>query len=188
MAAHNDGRRRCRQEPHCFAKATPAGKAIGTLGISREFTAMKLSAAGIREKCLTIAVNEVLTCSAAFFASVAIQMPTIQVPVLGISMRSVFAALTFAAALLGTASAHAEKKIFIIANNADGYGVDRCLASGGNCGTAVANSYCRAREFAHALSFRKVDRDDITGAIPTTGPGACRGGSCDDFVAIECSR
>jgi hypothetical protein len=103
-------------------------------------------------------------------------------------MRSVLAALAFATALLGAASAQAEKRIFIIANNADGYGVDRCLASGANCGTAVANSYCRSREFAHALSFHKVDRDDITGAIPSTGPGACRGGRCDDFVAIECAR
>ena len=81
-------------------------------------------------------------------------------------MRSVLAALAFAVALFGAASAHAEKRIFIIANNADGYGVDRCLASGANCGNAVANSYCRSREFAQALSFRKVDRDDITGAIP----------------------
>jgi hypothetical protein len=105
----------------------------------------------------------------------------------GDSMRSVLAALTFATALVGAASAHAEKRIFIIAN-ADSYGVDRCLANGANCGSAVANSYCRSREFAHALSFRKVDRDDITGAIPNTGPGACHGGNCENFVAIECAR
>ena len=56
------------------------------------------------------------------------------------------------------------------------------------CGETVANSYCQSREFAQALSFRKVDRDDITGAIPTSGPGACKGGNCDNYVAIECSR
>ncbi len=103
-------------------------------------------------------------------------------------MRSVIAATAFAAVLLGAAAAQAEKRLFIIANNSDGYGVDRCLASGGKCGETVANSYCRSREFATALSFRKVDRDDITGAIPTSGPGACRSGDCDNFVAIECSR
>jgi uncharacterized low-complexity protein len=103
-------------------------------------------------------------------------------------MRFVLGALAVAATLSGAASAQAEKRIFIIANNADGYGVDRCLASGAHCGTAVANSYCRSRQFAQALSFHKVDRDDITGAIPTTGPGACRGSNCDNFVAIECSR
>jgi len=103
-------------------------------------------------------------------------------------MRSVIAATAFAALLLSAASAQAEKRVFIIANNADSYGVDRCLAGGDHCGTAVANSYCRSREFAQALSFRKVDRDDITGAIPDGGPGACHGSTCDDFVAIECSR
>lgn len=100
-------------------------------------------------------------------------------------MRSVTAAAAFAALLFAAAGAQAEKRMFII-GNADGYGVDHCLATGASCGTAVANSYCRSRSFAHALSFRKVDRDDITGAIPSTG--ACHGANCDDLVAIECSR
>jgi hypothetical protein len=52
----------------------------------------------------------------------------------------------------------------------------------------VANSYCHSREFAQAISFRKVDRDDITGAIPASASGSCHGNSCDNFVAIECSR
>jgi hypothetical protein len=103
-------------------------------------------------------------------------------------MRSIIAVAVFAAALASASAAQAERRVFIIANNGDGYGVDRCLASGAACGEAAANSYCRSREFAQAQSYRKVDRDDITGAIPTSGPGACRGGHCDDFVAIECSR
>jgi hypothetical protein len=103
-------------------------------------------------------------------------------------MRSVIAASAVAAVLLCAGSAQAENRIFVIANNPDGYGVDRCLSSGEACGQTVASSYCRSREFAQALSFRKVDRDDITGAIPTSGPGSCQGGTCDNFVAIECSR
>jgi len=103
-------------------------------------------------------------------------------------MRYVIAATAVAAVLLSAAAAQAEKRLFIIANDADGYGIDRCLAAGAACGEAVANSYCRTRDFAQALSYRKVDRDDITGAIPTSGPGACKSGNCDDFVAIECSR
>jgi hypothetical protein len=103
-------------------------------------------------------------------------------------MRCLIAAGAIAAIVLGATAAQAEKRVFIIANNADGYGVDRCLASGGGCGTTVANSYCRSREFAQALSFRKVDRDDITGDIPSGGTSACPGGACDNFVAIECSR
>jgi hypothetical protein len=102
------------------------------------------------------------------------------------AMRSIVATVTFAL-LLSASAAQAEKKIFIIANNADGYGVDRCLAGGQKCGTAAALAYCKTREFASATDFHQVDKDDITGAIPTNSPG-CHGGSCDQFVAIECSR
>jgi hypothetical protein len=102
-------------------------------------------------------------------------------------MRYVLAALTFAALLSGIVSAQAEKRIFIIANNPDGYGVDRCLSTGATCGVAVATAYCKSREFNQAASFRKVDREEITGAIPTNGT-TCSGGSCNEFVAIECSR
>ena len=89
-------------------------------------------------------------------------------------MRSVIAAGAVAAMLSAAAGAHAEKRIFIIANDADGYGVDRCLAIGADCGKAVANSYCHSHEFAQAVSFRKVDRDDITGAIPADPTSACQ--------------
>jgi hypothetical protein len=97
-------------------------------------------------------------------------------------MRFVAALVTLAAVLYGSVSAQAEKRIFIIANNPDGYGVDRCLASGSSCGAAVATAYCQAREFTQAASFRKVDRDEITGAIPS---GLAK---TDEFVAIECLR
>ncbi|HXW42795.1 MAG TPA: hypothetical protein VEK75_16425 [Xanthobacteraceae bacterium] len=103
-------------------------------------------------------------------------------------MRFVIAVSTAAAVLFGAAAAQAEKRLFIIANDADGYGVDRCLASGATCGEAVANSYCKSRDYAQAVAFHKVDRDDITGAIPTSGPGACKRGNCDEYVAIECRR
>jgi hypothetical protein len=103
-------------------------------------------------------------------------------------MRFVIAATAAAAVLLSAGAALAEKRLFIIANDADSYGIDRCLASGAACGETVATSYCKTREFAQALSYHKVDRDDITGAIPTSGPGACKNGDCDNFVAIECSR
>ena len=102
-------------------------------------------------------------------------------------MRVLLASLTCAALLMAAGSAFAEKRIFIIANNSDGYGIDRCLASGSACGRAVATSYCKQREFTKALSFRKVDRDDITGAIPSNKDN-CPTGTCEDFVAIECSR
>ena len=101
-------------------------------------------------------------------------------------MRTLATAVTFAM-LLGASAAQAEKRIFIVANNADGYGVDRCLAAGEHCGKAAATAYCKTREFAQATSFRQVDKDEITGAIPTNS-GGCKGGTCDQFVAIECQR
>ena len=84
-------------------------------------------------------------------------------------------------------SAQAERRMFIIANDGDGYGIDRCLATGDKCGAAAANAYCKSHQFASAASYRKVDRDDITGAIPTGGSGGCRGNTCD-VVAIVCTR
>src|ERR1700733_9589719 len=101
-------------------------------------------------------------------------------------MRFLIASVAVPAAGLAGAAAQEEKRLFIVANNSDGYGVDRCLAAGAVCGTAAANSYCRTHDFTEALSYRKVERDDITGAIPTNG--ACHNVGCDDFVAIECSR
>jgi hypothetical protein len=85
------------------------------------------------------------------------------------------------------APAAAEQRLFIIANNADGYGVDRCLAAGAPCGRAIAAAYCRAREFQTAVSYRKVERDDMTGAVAGEND-RCKAGICDEFVAIECSR
>jgi hypothetical protein len=76
--------------------------------------------------------------------------------------------------------------MFIIGADIGGYGVDRCLAGGEKCGAAAANAYCRGQRFAVASSFRKVDRDDITGAIPAVA--TCQGGRCDGLVAIVCAR
>ena len=100
------------------------------------------------------------------------------------------AALLSLAVLLGTAllyPAQAEHRMFIIANEADGYGIDRCLAAGDKCGAAAANAYCKSHQFASASSYRKVDRDDITGAIPTGATGGCREAKCE-VVAIVCAR
>jgi hypothetical protein len=90
--------------------------------------------------------------------------------------------------MLAVSTAQAERRVFIIANNADGYGVDRCLANGQPCGTAAAAAYCKSRDFGQVVSFQKVDKDEITGAVPTTATQTCRGGSCDQYVAIVCSR
>jgi hypothetical protein len=98
-------------------------------------------------------------------------------------MRYFFTAIVLAGAIISSA-AQAETRVFIIVNNADGYGVDRCLATGARCGAAVATAYCRSRDFVQAASYRKVERDEITGAAPSTNGTSAR----DEFVAIECLR
>ena len=86
----------------------------------------------------------------------------------------------------GAAFAQSEKRIFIIANSPDAYGVDRCLAEGSSCGAAAAAAYCQSKQFPQAASYRKIERDEITGAIPVST--VCGRHGCDDFIAIECSR
>lgn len=101
-------------------------------------------------------------------------------------MRPLRLALAIATVLALAHPAAAEIRTFIISNNADGYGIDRCLAGGESCGKPVATAYCQSQSFVLARSFRRIERDEITGAVPTST--ACRGSACDQFVAIECSR
>ena len=101
-------------------------------------------------------------------------------------MRLPFA-LIIATAVTAAAPALAESRVFIVTADAGGYGIDRCLASGASCGKAMAAAYCRAQTYADAVSFRRVDRNDITGAVPVSN-AACRGADCGDMIAIECRR
>ena len=101
----------------------------------------------------------------------------------GSNMRYVFAALVVAGAVFGTA-AQAEKRVFIISNNSDGYGVDRCLATGATCGMMIATAYCQSHDYLQVASFRKIEREEISGAVPTTTGSS----AVDEFVAIECQR
>jgi hypothetical protein len=98
--------------------------------------------------------------------------------------NSILAAVLF---LCLAGAARAEWRMFIVANDPDGYGIDRCLAGHEKCGAVAANAYCKTQDYAQADSFRKVDRDDITGAVPAGGSGGCRGNKCS-VVAIICTR
>ena len=101
-------------------------------------------------------------------------------------MRTLVVSLAAVLCLCLANAAQAERRMFIIGADAGGYGVDRCLENGAKCGAAAANAYCKGHEFAEATSYRKVDRDEITGAIPAGG--GCSGAKCDDLVAIVCTR
>jgi hypothetical protein len=96
-------------------------------------------------------------------------------------------AIAVAAVLLAASAAKADRRVFIIAN--DGYEGSRCTAGNQRCGVAAATAYCKSRDFSRAVSFQKVDRDEITGAVPVTATASCRrGGDCDHFIAIVCAR
>ena len=96
-------------------------------------------------------------------------------------------ALFSCAFLFGASAAYADSRVFIIANQADGYGIDQCLASGDKCGAYAARSYCQSRDFAQASSYRRVDPDEITGSVPKAAE-SCSHGRCSEYVAITCQR
>jgi hypothetical protein len=96
--------------------------------------------------------------------------------------------LAASAALSVAAPALADNRVFIIANQSDGYGIDECLANGQTCGTHAARAYCRSREFTEATAFRRVDPDEVTGAIPASTGSHRRGSRGAEFIAITCHR
>ncbi|MBR1211784.1 hypothetical protein [Bradyrhizobium sp. JYMT SZCCT0180] len=98
------------------------------------------------------------------------------------------AAFFTSAFLLTASAAYADSRVFIIANQADGYGIDQCLAKGDKCGAHAARSYCQSREFASATAYRRVDPDEITGSVQRGGNDRCTGSGCDEYVAITCQR
>jgi hypothetical protein len=104
----------------------------------------------------------------------------------GAAMRSISALLACVSLLSGTA-AWADSRVFIIANQPDGYGVDQCLARSEKCGAHAAQSYCQSRNFALASSYRRVDPDEITGSVPKDHENCSRSG-CGDYIAITCQR
>ncbi len=78
--------------------------------------------------------------------------------------------------------------MFIIGANAGGYGVDRCLGPAPNAARPPPTPIAAASSTRPPPPTTRVDRDDITGAIPSDGSGGCHGGRCDNLVAIVCTR
>ncbi|HEY3892579.1 MAG TPA: hypothetical protein VGM00_11520 [Bradyrhizobium sp.] len=97
-------------------------------------------------------------------------------------------AILFCVFLLAASAAFADSRVFIIENQADGYGIDQCLARGEKCGAHAARSYCQSRDFAQASSYRRVDPDEITGSVPKAIGGNCNHAGCNEYIAITCQR
>lgn len=91
--------------------------------------------------------------------------------------------LTIVAALLPNGSHASSSETTFLVPSSDGYGVAECLTSGAACGNAVATTWCEAQGYSHAVSFRPLDPDEITGSIQTVGLS----GSKDRPIAITCS-
>ncbi|NOJ40997.1 hypothetical protein [Bradyrhizobium australiense] len=103
-------------------------------------------------------------------------------------MRLSSALIACAFLLTSASAASADSRVFIVANQADGYGVDECLARGDKCGAHAARSYCQSREFAQATAYRRVEPDEFTSAVPIGGSDKCSGPACGEYVAITCQR
>jgi len=61
-----------------------------------------------------------------------------------------------------------EQRTFIIAASF-GYGTEECLGEGGECGKAVADSWCEIRGQGSALSFGQAG-EDLTGISKISSP------------------
>jgi hypothetical protein len=101
---------------------------------------------------------------------------------------SAFSVVLACALLCAASAASADSRVFIIENQADGYGVDQCLAKGEKCGAHAALSYCKSRDFAQASSYRRVDPDEVTGSVPTSNGATCTHAGCGEYIAITCQR
>lgn len=84
--------------------------------------------------------------------------------------------------------AAADSRVFVIAAQDDGYGIDQCLANGDRCGAPAARAYCRSREFTDASAYRALDAAEITATATGPASAACRGASCGRAIAITCMR
>jgi hypothetical protein len=87
-------------------------------------------------------------------------------------------ALMAVSAIMPAVAQAAPNNRFLVPGN-DGYGIAECLAEGGACGQAVADSYCEAQGFKQgALSYRDVSAE-ITATTVKRGPRP-------SAFAIEC--
>lgn len=102
------------------------------------------------------------------------------------AMKPLFAVLA-CVALFAASPARADSKVFIIANQPDGYGIDQCLANSERCGAHAAAVYCQARDFDKATAYRRIDPDEVTGSAPKATNVACTHG-CNEYIAITCQR
>ena len=91
--------------------------------------------------------------------------------------------------MAAASTALADRHVFIVANQPDGYGIDQCLANGDRCGASAARAYCQSHDFKSASAYHRVDPQEIIGAVATSSADKCAGRACAvEYVAITCER
>jgi len=105
-------------------------------------------------------------------------------------LKAAFTAALLAVSISFSAapSVAGDSRVFVIASQADGYGIDECLASGQRCGAHAARAYCKSRDFTDASAYRGLDPDEVTATVPEFANSSCRGSSCGRAIAITCAR
>ena len=74
--------------------------------------------------------------------------------------------LSLAAIIGATAGLSAQEPSTFIIAAGQGYGVEDCLAEGGECGHVVANAWCEAHGRGEALRFGRSDGGGAADARP----------------------
>src|SRR2546428_11404254 len=95
-----------------------------------------------------------------------------------LSCARIASAFLASAFLLAASAASADSRVFIVANQADGYGVDECLSRGEKCRAHAGRPYRQAREFGQATPYRRGDPDEGPRAGPEDGGDRCSGPGC----------
>jgi hypothetical protein len=98
-------------------------------------------------------------------------------------MRIAFMLSACVLAFLSTET-RADSRVFIVANQPDGYGIDECLAKGASCGAPAARAYCQSRDFAQATGYHRVGPEEVTGAVQVSTAAPSSG----EYIAITCER
>jgi hypothetical protein len=102
-------------------------------------------------------------------------------------MRTLLVHIAFLLCVGLALPARGEEHAFVVANDPDGYGIDRCLAYGERCGTAAANAYCKTQAFSTAATFHKASHVDVTGSVAPDASTCSVSGNCP-MVVIVCIR
>lgn len=107
-------------------------------------------------------------------------------------VSALLAALALTIALAGGAAAESQSKT-VGAPQSKGYMVNFCLKTGGSCGQATADMYCKAIGYASATAFSKGWSNRATimlGSKEICKPvfGSVAGQKCEALQNVTCTR